>query len=133
VYFWWFELGLRGVVGWTGALYAFVVLYAITLYLLCVVIVPTDPPPDYRAYYFSRWILGVLLASMYIDAVDSFLKVDMLGETVFTGRAILTQLALVTALIVPGFFVKKAWYHGAVAILSLLNVLGGLLSRSVTG
>ena len=69
VYFWWFELGFSGVREWTGTLYAFVVGYAIALYLFSAIIVPDDPPPDYRAYYFSRrhWILGFWLVLQAID------------------------------------------------------------------
>ena len=59
-------------------LYLFIVAYAISLFLLAVVLVPTsmDGVGDSYAYFMEgrRWFFGVLLVVVALDVVDTFLK-----------------------------------------------------------
>jgi hypothetical protein len=134
VFWWWFELGLRDVGEWTGSVYAFVVLYAIALYLLSVVIVPAEPQADYREYYFSRrkWIFGFTLLAFYLDGVDSYIK-PAIEDLPNAGMRVFVQAAVPTVLLGIGLFTKKTWYHGTVAALLLTLFLLALLFRPIPG
>lgn len=79
VSFWWWEfkfqdLGLQ----WSFGLYLFVVGYAIWLFLLTVILVPSqmEGVGDSFEYFMEmrRWFFGALLVAVAIDTIDSFLK-----------------------------------------------------------
>lgn len=77
--FWWWEFKFQDLgVEWTFGLYLFIVAYAISLFLLAVVLVPTsmDGVADSYAYFMEgrRWFFGVLLVVVALDVVDTFLK-----------------------------------------------------------
>ena len=44
LFFWWFQLWMNRVEEWSVFLYAFLVLYSVLLYLLCVIITPPETP-----------------------------------------------------------------------------------------
>jgi hypothetical protein len=76
---WWWEfkfqdLGLQ----WSFGLYLFVVGYAIWLFLLSVILVPSqmEGVTDSFEYFMEmrRWFFGALLVATLIDTIDSFLK-----------------------------------------------------------
>ena len=55
LYFWWSQLWMNTVEEWNTYLYAFLVLYSVLLYLLCVIITPPDAPEgfDLRGFFFG--------------------------------------------------------------------------------
>jgi hypothetical protein len=135
VFFWWFELAYRAVQEWSPALYVFVLGYSVALYLECVVLVPEEPEPDYRAYYFSRqkWILGVVMAIWLIDWCDTLMKPAFRERMHQHPVAGIAPWIITEALLLPALFTKKVWYHGLVATLMLLSVLTAFLTRPALG
>jgi hypothetical protein len=78
VHFWWWEFGLYQIESWTFGTYAFIVSYAIVLFLLCALLFP-DSMRDYASYedYFyalRAWFFGLLAATYLLDVVDTLIK-----------------------------------------------------------
>lgn len=78
VHFWWWEFGLYQIDSWTFGTYAFIVSYAILLFLLCALLFP-DSMQDYasyRDYFYARraWFFGLLAATYLLDVVDTLIK-----------------------------------------------------------
>ena len=64
VHFWWWEFGLFVIEDWTFGKYLFIILYAVTLFLLSALLFP-DSMQDYRGYedfFYARraWFFGLL-------------------------------------------------------------------------
>ena len=63
---------------WTFELYVFVQGFAVVLYLICAVILPSELGryATYGAYYYSRgrWIFGLLLLFSLMDFADTPVK-----------------------------------------------------------
>jgi hypothetical protein len=79
VSFWWFEFRFQALdVGWTYGLYLFLILYAICLFLVAVILIPSRMVGIRDSYeYFMagrKWFFGAVLFGLGIDQVDSFLK-----------------------------------------------------------
>jgi hypothetical protein len=78
VFWWWWEYALRATTQWTFELYAFVIGYAFLVYLICVLLFPSDiaPYPDFKAYFMARrrWFFGLLIAWLAIDLIDTWMK-----------------------------------------------------------
>lgn len=59
---------------WSLLLFIFLVAYAVAMYLMCVVLMPTDldQVAEFRPYFFSlrRWFFGGLVALILIDLAD---------------------------------------------------------------
>jgi hypothetical protein len=129
VYFWWFQLGYRVVEDWSGATYAFVVCYAIALYLQCVIIVPHEPEEDYRAYFFARqkWIFGIILAVWMIDAVDTVMKPAGLESVLENPLARVGHYVVYAVLFGIAMFTRRVWYHGILVVVLLINLILALL------
>lgn len=78
VHFWWWEFGLYQIQVWTFGTYAFIVSYAIVLFLLCALLFP-DSMRDYESYedyFYARraWFFGLLAATFLLDVVDTLIK-----------------------------------------------------------
>jgi hypothetical protein len=103
LFWWWWEFGLAGIHRWTFELYVFVLYFAVLLYLICAILVPSTlgSYADYRAYYFSRrrWLFGLLFAFSLFDFVDSATKgwahLQSLGWPYYTSVTIRSLLLLV--------------------------------------
>ena len=75
ILFWWWEFRLGSVPTWTFELYLFFILYAVLLYLLCVILFPNEAPDFFQHHFTSRkWFFGVWICVMLIDVVDTRLK-----------------------------------------------------------
>ena len=88
VHFWWWEFGLYQIESWTFGTYAFIVSYAIVLFLLCALLFP-DSMRDYASYedyFYARraWFFGLLGATYLLDVVDTLIK----GEAHFARFAL---------------------------------------------
>jgi len=78
VHFWWWEFGLFQVEVWAFGTYAFIVSYAIVLFLICALLFP-DSMQDYVSYedyFYARraWFFGLLAATYLLDVVDTLIK-----------------------------------------------------------
>ena len=125
LFWWWWEFGLSRVGQWTFELYVFVLYFAVLLYLICAILVPSSLGgyADYRAYYFSRrrWLFGLLLMFSMFDLVDTAVK----GWTHLTslGWPYYTSVAVRSALILVAFKSRNGKVHGAIAILFIANLI----------
>ena len=129
-YFWWFTFWYNPVEEWSYQLYAFLILNAVVLYMICAVLMPSDAPDngDFRRYYFARkrWFFGLLIASAILDLVDQTIREGSLGPAgEFWAVAYL-------ALVVPGMVTENEKYHAAMALLAfgtsfVATIIGGRL------
>ncbi len=79
VSFWWFEFKYQEIIiQWTLDLYLFVIFYAISLYLMAVILLPAGMKgiTDSYEYFMAgrRWFFGAFFVATAFDVVDSFLK-----------------------------------------------------------
>jgi hypothetical protein len=124
LFWWWWEFGLSRMAQWTFELYVFVLYFAVLLYIICAILVPSSlgTYADYRAYYFGRrrWLFGLLLLFSLLDFVDSATKgwehLKSLGWPYYT------SVAVRSALILIAFRSRNEKVHGAIAILFIANL-----------
>lgn len=79
VSFWWWEFRFQELqIEWTFGLYLFIILYAIWLFLLSVVLVPSGMEGLDESYGYlmsvRRWFFGALFGALVLDTVDTFVK-----------------------------------------------------------
>ena len=83
---------------WTYGLYLFLILYAVCLFLMAVILIPSRMVGVRDSYeYFMegrKWFFGAVLFGLGIDQVDSFLKgVDWGLRPLNVGLNIVTVVA----------------------------------------
>lgn len=79
VLFWWWEFRFFELdAAWTLGLYLFLVIYAVSLFLLAVIIVPAswDGVTDLNEFFLARrgWFYSFFLLVDQLDLLDSYLK-----------------------------------------------------------
>lgn len=77
--FWWWQFRLPDFIDqWTVGLYFFLVVYAVTLFLMAALLVPGtwDPVEDLGAYFLERksWFYALQFMANALDVVDTYLK-----------------------------------------------------------
>jgi len=124
LFWWWWEFGLSRVEKWTFELYVFVLYFAVLLYIICAILVPSSLGnySDYRAYYFGRrrWLFGLLLLFSLLDFVDSAAK--GWAHVAGLGWPYYVSVAARSTLILVAFKSRNEKVHGAIAILFILNL-----------
>jgi hypothetical protein len=131
LFLWWWEYQLSTVHHWTFELYVFVLSFAVVLYLICAVLMPSElgSYATYRAYFYSRrrWIFGLLLLFSMMDLVDTAVK----GWThlLSLGWPYLTVVATRSALLLGAMKTRNARFHGVVVVL-FIGQLAVLAFRS---
>jgi len=134
LHFWWWEFRLAGTVHWTFALYTFVTLYALLLYLLCAIIFPDslEGHVDYREYFYSRrhWFFAVLAVVYLVDLGDTWIK----GRAYFDefGPEYIVRNVSYVVLCILAIGTRKAWFHGAFATLGLVYQLSWIARQFET-
>lgn len=119
-HFWWWEFRLVGL-EWTFPYYVFVLGYATTYFLLCVLLFPDrmDDYAGYRAYFMSRrgWFFGLLAATFVLDIGDTWLK----GEEHLRGLGIEYPLraALHFVLCLAAIRTANPRFHAAFVVLAV--------------
>ncbi len=98
VLFWWWEFELYGVKTWTFGLFAFLIGYAVTLYLLAALIFPDkiDEYEGYEDYFLKRrhWFFGILAVTFALDIVDTLLKGAPYFDTLGVGYLIQVPIGI---------------------------------------
>lgn len=98
VLFWWWEFELYGVKTWTFGLFAFLIGYAVTLYLLAALIFPDkiDEYDGYEDYFLKRrhWFFGILAVTFALDIVDTLLKGAPYFDTLGVGYLIQVPIGI---------------------------------------
>lgn len=122
--FWWWEFKFQEVVTeWPFGLYLFVIGYAISLFMLAVILVPnrmhgvTDTYVDFIEG--RKWFFGTLLLIQAIDIVDTFLKSFEWGMR----PAALVIVAITAAIAITGFVSKQRPVQFGVAVIAFASQL----------
>lgn len=131
IYFWWWEFNLYTVPVWTFGTYAFVISYAILLFLLCALLFPESMQDyvSYRDYFLTRrgWFFGVLAASYLFDVVDTLIK----GRAYFgypTPEYIINTLVVI-ALCMVAIKTRNARFHAIFVTAMLIYQVSWILRR----
>jgi hypothetical protein len=78
VFFWWYSYAWTTRFEWSLLVFVFLILYAVALYLMCVVLIPSDldEVEDFESYFLSlrTWFFGGVVALILIDFADSAVK-----------------------------------------------------------
>jgi len=78
IHFWWREYRLQVVQQWTFPLYFFIAIYAVLLFLLCVLLFPEEMADydGFKAYFYSRrrWIFSLMTILFVADFADTLIK-----------------------------------------------------------
>jgi hypothetical protein len=78
IHFWWWEYRLQGVQQWTFPIYFFIAIYAVLLFLLCVLLFPEEMADydGFKAYFYSRrkWIFSLMTVLFIADFADTLIK-----------------------------------------------------------
>jgi hypothetical protein len=78
VFFWWFMYHWSGVESWDFFLFVFLLLYAVTLYLISALLFPGEVSPgfDFKEHYFQnkRWVFGFLSFAYVLDTFETTTK-----------------------------------------------------------
>jgi hypothetical protein len=78
--FWWFTFAMSNVQRWSLSLFAFVMLYAVMLYMLVALLFPEDidPDEDYESLFFENktWFFSALLVFLVIDLFDFWMRIE---------------------------------------------------------
>lgn len=76
--FWWWEFALSRLPSLTFGTFIFLIVYALTLFLLCALLFPDDLDEyaDYEDYFLNRrrWFYGLFALTFVLDVVDTALK-----------------------------------------------------------
>ena len=132
VFFWWFNLTMATREEWTGLLYTFFVLFVVTSFLRCAVIIPIDFPEDgdFREYFFAkrRWFFGLLIVEGLFNFTDSQIKgMDLpVWAWILVGIVILVPNAVAMG-------TKNVKFHGALAVISVFFMTLWLVLGTIGG
>lgn len=121
VLFWWWEFALILTPHWTFGNFAFVIAYAINLFLMSALLVPDkmDEYEGYEHYFLSRrnWFFGTFAVALVFDAIDTVLKgADYAGSV---GPDYWVQIPISLALAAIAVWTTNRRYHFAMVIAQL--------------
>ena len=75
---WWFQFNLAEVDQWSFGSYSFVIAYAVTVYLMCAVLIPSRIASfgDYKEFFYSKkhWFFGLFILRHVVDIIDTLIK-----------------------------------------------------------
>jgi len=122
VFWWWWEFRLSAIETWTFALYMFVILYAVLVYLLCALLFPISFSgfDGFKGYFYSKraWLFGLLMLTNLVDLGDTLLK----GMEYFLslGPEYISVTILKIGLAGIAMFSKNEKFHAVIAVSFLL-------------
>ena len=78
VFFWWYSYAWTTEFEWSLLVFIFLIFYAVTLYLMCVVLIPSDldEVANFADYFMSlrHWVFGGVMLLIVVDFADSAAK-----------------------------------------------------------
>jgi hypothetical protein len=126
IFWWWFEFRLSKTPEWTFTLYLFVLGYAVLIYLWCALLFPRDLAgyDGFKDYFYSRraWFLGLLIIGQAVDVGDTLLK--GIEHFLSLGPSYIISVVILSALMLIGIRTRSERYHAALALFSLLFLIG---------
>ncbi|RYE07616.1 MAG: hypothetical protein EOP22_17185 [Hyphomicrobiales bacterium] len=121
VLFWWWEYALIEQPHWSFGDFAFVVGYAMTLFLMAALLVPDrlDDYAGYEDYFLSRrhWFFGVFAATLVFDLIDTLGKGGDYAGSV--GADYWIQIPISLALAALAIWSRDRRLHYAIVLLQL--------------
>ena len=122
VFFWWYSYTWTTTFEWSLLTFMFLIFYTVTLYLMCVVLIPSDldDVSDFADYYMSLrvWVFAGVILLIAVDFADSAVKgLDNLLDLGF-GYAALRTFLLLGAII--AIRTESRRYHGPYALIGFL-------------
>jgi hypothetical protein len=122
IFFWWWEFALVEIEVWKFRDYAFVILYAVILYLLCAMLFPSDLDDydGYADYFLSRriWFFGLFAVSNVVDVYDTMLKgMDHFSEL---GVAYIVFTTAFMILAITGAITRRHSVHAGLVIVAII-------------
>jgi hypothetical protein len=103
VFFWWYSYAWTTHFEWSLLVFIFLILYAVTLYLMCVVLIPSDldQVEDFAVYFLSlrHWFFGGVIVLILVDFADSAVKGWQNVVDLGVGYASLRSFLLVGAVV----------------------------------
>lgn len=122
VHYWWWEFNLARVQHWTFPAYIFIALYAVLIYLLCVMILPEQigDYEGYRGYFYLRgqWFFALLALMFVVDQVDTLMK----GRDYYLRHAVpfSVRAVIFIALSLIAIKVKRPWFHACFVVFAIV-------------
>lgn len=121
VLFWWWEFELYGVKNWNFGLFAFLIGYSITLFLLAALIFPDkiDDYEDYEDFFLKRrhWFFGIFGLTFVLDILDTVVKGEPYFDTL--GIGYLIQVPIGVALCAIAIWTSNRRYHLGLVLVHL--------------
>jgi hypothetical protein len=118
ILFWWAEFQRSMTEAWTPAAYVFLILFAVILYLFCVILLPRETPDgaDYRQYYYSRrrWIFALFIGVMLMNLIENMTFLDSPESTTW---APVLYLAVVCGPALIAAISTKERFHAALGVI----------------
>lgn len=125
LFWWWWEFSLGDTPRWTFELYIFILYFAVLLYVICAILVPSGPGhyADYRAYFFARrrWLFGLLLVFSLFDFIDSAVKGP--AHLAALGWPYYASVSIRSLLLLGAMKTRNEKYHATVVILFIANMV----------
>ncbi len=121
VFFWWWEFELYTLRDWTFGVFAFLIAYAVTLFLLAALLFPDklDDYDGYEDFFLKRrhWFFGVFAATFLFDIIDTLIKGAPYFDNI--GVAYLIQVPLGIGLCLIAIWTADRRYHLALVFAHL--------------
>jgi hypothetical protein len=122
VLFWWWEFALYEVQDWSFGIFAFLIAYAVTLYLMAALLFP-DKLDDYAGYedFFlkrRKWFFGIFGLTFLLDIVDTLIKGEPYLDTL--GLDYLIQVPIGIALCAIAIWTTNRRYHLGLVLVHLI-------------
>ena len=122
ILFWWWEFALYEISDWSFGIFAFLIGYAITLFLMAALLFPDkiDDYDGYEDFFLKRrhWFFAVFGLTFVLDVIDTLIK----GEPYFDTLGIQYLVQVPAGLILAGIAIWTAnrRFHLGLVICHLL-------------
>ncbi len=122
ILFWWWEFALYQVENWSFGIFAFLIVYAVALFLMAALLFPDniDDYDGYEDFFLKRrhWFFGVLAATFLLDIVDTLIKGEPYFDTL--GLDYLVQVPIGLALSAIAILTANRRFHLGLVVAHLL-------------
>jgi len=122
VFFWWYSYAWTVRFEWSLLVFMFLIFYAVMLYLMCVVLIPSDldEVSDFAVYFMSLrgWFFSGVIILIAVDFADSAVKgLDNVLDLGLGYAALRTFLFLGAMIAIRS---ESRRYHGSYALVGFL-------------
>jgi hypothetical protein len=125
VLFWWWEFELHNFNNWSFGIFAFLIAYAIALFLMAALLFPDklDDYDGYEDFFLKRrnWFFAIFGLTFLLDLVDTLLKGEPYFDTLGIGYII--QIPIGLALAGVAIWTANRWFHLGFVIVHLIYQL----------